>query len=244
MKGVRAFHTGDDAVGFRELRSIGAGTVVESGYVDWAGWQVLIYLGEIDGVRTWVRYCHLAERSHLNRGDQVAAGGLVGLMGMTGVATGVHLHWEVYRGSVDRGGGSGPGDVGSTVDPRAFVRARLGGSSAGEEGDEMPDSMYAVVDGVQSWCWINWATGRVFACHTQAEANWVAGYMGSIKFDFSRDADGGGDRYKNKLGMLGLLAPKVEINGSLSAAELQRLTDQLQAGVKGALSGLVLKASV
>ncbi len=123
--GVRAFHTGDDTVGFGALRSIGAGTVVERSYISWAGNQVLIYLGEIDGVRTWVRYCHLQDPAPVGVGTRLGRGDWVGTMGATGVAFGVHLHWEIYRGRVDRGGGTGPHDVGTTVDPRAFVRAHL-----------------------------------------------------------------------------------------------------------------------
>ena len=123
--GVRAFHTGDDSAGYARIMSIGAGTVVETGSSGWAGNYVLVYLGEIDGRRTWVKYCHLASPSHLRRGDQVGLGDFIGIMGATGVAYGVHLHMEMYLDRVDRGGGTGPGDVGTTIDPRAFIRARL-----------------------------------------------------------------------------------------------------------------------
>lgn len=167
MSGVRRFHTGDDAIGFDELRAIADGTVIESSRSDWAGWQVLIYLGEIDGIRTWVRYCHLKAQSHLRRGDRVSAGDLVGLMGMTGVATGVHLHWEIYLGRVDRGGGTGPHDVGTTVDPREFVRAHLTTTPAGQKEDDTmcrPMTMAKVTKGTTVEVTTFWPDGneRVF----------------------------------------------------------------------------------
>ncbi|ALJ20370.1 peptidoglycan DD-metalloendopeptidase family protein [Microbacterium sp. No. 7] len=120
---TRPFHVGTDWYSIGTIRSVAAGTVIESGWIDWAGNQVLIYHGEIDGVRTWSRSCHLAAPSPLSRGDQVAAGAVVGAEGATGQAAGPHLHFELYRGRVDRGTGSDPG---ATVDPRAFILARLG----------------------------------------------------------------------------------------------------------------------
>lgn len=129
--GVRAFHTGDDSVGYSTICAIGAGTVIESSYISWAGNQVLLYLGEIDGRRAWVRVCHLESPSHLSRGDQVAIGAALGTMGQTGIAFGVHNHMEMYLDRVDRGGGTGPGDVGTTIDPRPFIRARLAPQSGG-----------------------------------------------------------------------------------------------------------------
>lgn len=128
---TRAYHTGQDWISIGKLYAIGAGTVVESSESNWAGWQVLIDLGVIDGERTWVRYCHLAKRSDLRPGDTVSLGDFIGDEGSTGMVVGTHLHMEIYRGSVDRGTGNGPA---STVDPRAFIRAHLGQSS---EGDDM-----------------------------------------------------------------------------------------------------------
>ena len=120
---TRPFHVGTDHYGIGAIRSPGAGTVVESGWSDWGGNQVLIYHGEIDGRRAWVRLCHLAAPSPLARGDQIARGGFVGIEGATGQAAGRHLHWEVYIGRVDRGSGSNPG---ATVDPRTFIINHLG----------------------------------------------------------------------------------------------------------------------
>lgn len=125
---TRPFHAGTDHHSIGVLRAIGDGTVIESGWISWAGYYVLIYLGEIDGVRTWVRYCHLRAPSHLGRGDTVRRGEQIGYEGDTGQAGGVHLHWEIYRGRVDRGDWDDPG---ATVDPRAFIAAHLSGSTKG-----------------------------------------------------------------------------------------------------------------
>jgi len=113
---------GTDWYGIGALKAIGAGTVVENSWIGWAGWQVLIYLGEIEAIRTWARYCHLKSASQLRVGDTVRLGDLIGVEGATGQAAGVHLHLEIYRGRVDRGEGANPG---TTTDPRAFILARL-----------------------------------------------------------------------------------------------------------------------
>lgn len=125
---TRKWHTGTDHYGIGIIRNIGPGTVVENSYSSWAGWQVLVYLGVIAGRKTWVRYCHLARQSALSVGKAVARGAIIGQEGQTGQAAGDHLHWEIYRGSVDRGDGSGPA---STVDPRAFVKLYLTPKSKG-----------------------------------------------------------------------------------------------------------------
>lgn len=100
-----------------------------------------------------------------------------------------------------------------------------------------PDSMFAVVDGVPSWCWLNWANGRVYAVHTQAEADWIGKYMGSVKSNWAGNPIGG-DLYKNKLALFGILAPKVEIvTANLSAAERKRIEAMIRAGAPAAVTG-------
>jgi murein DD-endopeptidase MepM/ murein hydrolase activator NlpD len=70
----------------------GAGRIA---YADWRGGYGLVV--EIDhggGVRTL--YAHLSEvNPNLRPGDQVGEGEAIARMGMTGNATGVHLHYEV-----------------------------------------------------------------------------------------------------------------------------------------------------
>jgi len=76
------------------------------GIIEHVGWDPYSYRGarawvviirHDNGLRTW--YAHLLPRridgAHV--GDRVEAGQLIGRMGMTGYATGVHLHLMVER---------------------------------------------------------------------------------------------------------------------------------------------------
>lgn len=218
---------------------------VNSGVVVISEWNY--YLGNIVEVRgddgTYIGYCHL-HTPGLPVGTRVNVGDTIGPVGDTGSqSAGAHLH--ITRG--DRQGAVRGASISYLADPWPYIQAAKNGATpaiAEEEDEDMPDSMFAVVDGVTSWCWINWATGKIYACHTQEEANWIAGYMGNTKKDFRGDPDGGTGRYKNLLAMVGILAPKVEISGgSLTEADLKRLEAQIHAGVKGAISGLTLKAT-
>jgi bla regulator protein blaR1 len=45
-------------------------------------------------------YAHLDNSAHpptVKAGDEVAAGQKIGTVGMTGIVTGAHLHWAVWR---------------------------------------------------------------------------------------------------------------------------------------------------
>lgn len=55
-----------------------------------------------------VRYCHMIERSALSVGDHVERGQVIGFVGMTGLATGYHVHLTFIAG-------------GGIVDPRSLV---------------------------------------------------------------------------------------------------------------------------
>lgn len=58
------------------------------------GYGNVVYLAHPDGLQT--RYAHL-DRILVRHGQQVERGQVVGLMGSTGVGSGVHLHFEVRR---------------------------------------------------------------------------------------------------------------------------------------------------
>ena len=69
----------------------------ETGVVVFAGWHrdgygELVIIDHGDGWTTY--YAHLANR-FVGCGDQVTKGQIIGEMGMTGNATGVHLHFEI-----------------------------------------------------------------------------------------------------------------------------------------------------
>lgn len=132
---TRPFHVGDDFVGIGAIRPILPGTIIDAGWIDWAGWQVLIYHGEVAGVRTWSRSCHGAQRPFVGRGQTVTERTIIMNEGSTGAALGRHLHLEVYRGAVDRGSGAHPG---RSVSPRAFIRSQLSAGSPAGSKDEPP----------------------------------------------------------------------------------------------------------
>lgn len=92
--GYRRMHAGLD---FRARRgtpisSVNDGRVVSAGRAGGCGIAVRIDHG--GGLHT--RYCHMS-RQAVNRGDQVRRGQVIGYVGSTGLSTGPHLHYEMYR---------------------------------------------------------------------------------------------------------------------------------------------------
>jgi GH25 family lysozyme M1 (1,4-beta-N-acetylmuramidase) len=78
-----------------------------------------------------------------------------------------------------------------------------------EEDMKTIEGIYAVVDGVPSWAWLNWATGAVYSVFTQKDADWINGYMGNVEIEVlvSTAAISASDQYKQKLGLLKILCP-------------------------------------
>ncbi|MET1037149.1 MAG: M23 family metallopeptidase [Aeromicrobium sp.] len=101
-------HTGLDFSGpsGSTIVSVGAGTVVSTGYEGAYGNRTVVQLR--DGTEIW--YCHQSKMA-VSPGDQVGPGDVIGYTGSTGNVTGPHLHLEV------RPGGGGP------VDPYAALVA-------------------------------------------------------------------------------------------------------------------------
>jgi len=107
-----AWHSGVDLIGEdRNVRAVIGGTVLRSRIItdpenptsEWGNY-VSIY-GE-DGRMCY--YCHLASRA-VESGQRVEAGQIIGIEGMTGKATGVHLHFEVRSAT------------GTQLDPCAYL---------------------------------------------------------------------------------------------------------------------------
>lgn len=91
IPGMSTYHRGVDiARGSTKIVSPTDGIVVASAYAVGRGNYVQIDHG--DGVRTL--HQHLAAR-HVAKGVRVTAGQSIGIMGRTGLVTGVHLHTEV-----------------------------------------------------------------------------------------------------------------------------------------------------
>lgn len=73
------------------------GGVVSNAYYDRSGYGYLVTVDHGNGLQTW--YAHMSEIL-VQGGQRVARGEQVGRVGMTGYATGPHLHFEVRSGGV------------------------------------------------------------------------------------------------------------------------------------------------
>ena len=81
------------------IKAVNNGVVVMSSYTSTNGNFIIIKHDN----NYYSIYAHLASR-YKQVGDVVMAGDQIGTMGMTGFATGVHLHFAIYRGYPYRGG--------------------------------------------------------------------------------------------------------------------------------------------
>lgn len=105
ITGVRHLHGGIDFNGGGPIVAAQSGTVTVSGYHSSWGYYVKINHG--NGLETL--YAHMQAGSlAVTVGQQVSQGQQLGIMGSTGDSTGVHLHFEVYKG-------------GSRVNPASYL---------------------------------------------------------------------------------------------------------------------------
>lgn len=82
---------------------------------------------KIDGEYYTSLYAHLVEGSiQVKAGQKVTAGTVIGKMGTTGMSTGVHLHWEIWKGKDHGWSADGKG----FVEPVGFVKALLAAQKA------------------------------------------------------------------------------------------------------------------
>lgn len=107
-----AWHGGVDLVSAdRSVRAVCGGTVLTSRIVTdpenrTSEWGNYVSVYGTDG--KIVYYCHLAQRA-VEAGAHVEVGQVLGIEGMTGKATGVHLHFEVRTAA------------GAQIDPCAYI---------------------------------------------------------------------------------------------------------------------------
>ena len=88
------YHTGLDITNSLDtpVQATADGKVAEAGWMDRYGWGIVI--AHTDDLETL--YAHL-DRIEVRVGEKVSRGDIIGRMGRSGNATGVHLHYEVRR---------------------------------------------------------------------------------------------------------------------------------------------------
>jgi murein DD-endopeptidase MepM/ murein hydrolase activator NlpD len=89
------FHRGIDIMApiGEPIKSAKAGEIYENSANRWWGNYIIVKHSE----NLFTYYCHQS-RTKARKGQQVAAGELIGYVGKTGKATGPHLHFEVRVG--------------------------------------------------------------------------------------------------------------------------------------------------
>ena len=93
-----SWHGGVDLVGAdRNVRAVCAGTVINSRIITdpndlTSEWGNYVSIWGDDGKVCY--YCHLDSRA-VEKGQRVSAGQIIGIEGMTGRCTGIHLHFEL-----------------------------------------------------------------------------------------------------------------------------------------------------
>lgn len=82
----------------------------------------VILLHDIEGKKYTSCYAHMKEGSlSVKKGETIAAGAPLGIMGSTGMSTGKHLHWEMRTGSKHVWEADGK----SFIEPIAFFKALI-----------------------------------------------------------------------------------------------------------------------
>ena len=122
--GYRRMHAGLDFRGGTgtPIRAVTDGRVIGAGRMGGCG--IAVKLQHAGNLST--RYCHMS-RMAVSRGQRVSRGQVIGYVGSTGLSTGPHLHYEMYRG-------------GRHVDPRSVnfvVRDQLSGGQIAQLRERM-----------------------------------------------------------------------------------------------------------
>jgi len=137
------FHTGIDIANHRgtPIRAVADGVIELVGWDPWVrpdpAWMVIIDHG--NGFRTLYAHMRAKPVDGIKRGARVYQGQLIGLMDMTGHATGPHLHFAAYRNGEpvdprDHLEGNIPGPQGSAGPPGCFEIEDANGVGAGLDG--------------------------------------------------------------------------------------------------------------
>lgn len=183
VTGKRTMHYGTDFhIPDGINRSITDGTVQRVGrVVGWSGGGYGIWVKNSDG--SLAKYFHGVEGSaYVKVGQKVKAGDKLSRTGMTGTATGVHLHLEISPA---------PGGANSQTDPVPFLRNKVvesAGTGGGttipetpneEEEDDMPRNtgIYYKTKDKKTYVYMTFNAGSGF--YTEFSAGSGAGAMPS-----------------------------------------------------------------
>ncbi len=98
IKGASTNHKGLDLIGGSDILASAKGIVLFSGRA--TGYGNLVVIGHADGTET--RYGHMTGSQMPKVGERVEQGEQIGVMGKSGVASGVHLHYEQRVNGVAR----------------------------------------------------------------------------------------------------------------------------------------------
>ena len=98
---------------------------------------------KIDGEFYTSLYAHMVPGSiQVKVGQKVTAGTVLGKMGTSGMSTGVHLHWEIWKGKVHGWSADGKG----FVEPVGFVKALMAAEKAKAFANEATPEDAPLVD--------------------------------------------------------------------------------------------------
>jgi murein DD-endopeptidase MepM/ murein hydrolase activator NlpD len=137
------FHTGIDIANElgTPVRAVADGVVELVGWDPWVypdpDWMVIINHG--GGLRTMYAHMRAKPVEGVEKGAHVFQGQLIGLMNMTGRATGPHLHFAIYLNGEPVNPrkylyGPPPGSAGTAGPPGCFPMDSANGVGAGLEG--------------------------------------------------------------------------------------------------------------
>lgn len=99
------------------------------------GWYVVLQ-HKIDGEYYTSLYAHMVPNSlQVKPGQKVKAGHVLGKMGTSGMSTGRHLHWEIWKGKTHGWSADGKG----FVEPVAFTKALIAAQKAKSFADVAAD---------------------------------------------------------------------------------------------------------
>jgi len=134
VKKERKHHNGTDIVGVGKdpiyIESFADGKVLKAQVSTAAGggfgWYVVVQ-HKIDGEFYTSLYAHMVPNSlQVKVGQQIKAGQVLGKMGTSGMSTGRHLHWEIWKGKTHGWSADGKG----FVEPMEFTKALIAADRA------------------------------------------------------------------------------------------------------------------